>query len=58
MKIRQPVEANIHPLAWKCFCKEMEGRQYGKNETSDAWLWFLAGWVAGFRNEKPGTVKS
>jgi hypothetical protein len=32
--------------AEKAFLKEMENRQYGEEETRDAWGWFIAGWVA------------
>jgi hypothetical protein len=28
------------------FCKEMLGRQYGVEETADAFLWFESGWKA------------
>ena len=30
----------------RAFCKEMEGRQYGRPEVLDAWAWFSAGWWA------------
>ena len=33
-------------LAEQRFMKEMEGRQYGTEETRDAAAWFLAGWRA------------
>lgn len=29
-----------------CFCLEMASRQYGREETRDAWLWYAAGWLA------------
>lgn len=33
-------------LAEQRFMKEMDGRQYGTEETRDAAAWFLAGWQA------------
>lgn len=44
---RQP-EAAVHGDAWRYFCREMQGRQYGEQEQEqrDAWLWFLTGWRA------------
>lgn len=33
--------------AWFDFVREMEGQQYGAQETLDAWLWFKAGWSRG-----------
>lgn len=39
-------EATTHGDAWRCFCKHMEGRQYGAEETRDTWLAFLAGWLS------------
>lgn len=37
-----PTEAG----AADAFRAEMRGRQYGYEETLDAWWWFLAGWKA------------
>lgn len=31
--------------AWRAFCESMRGRQYGEDETRDAWEWFLAGYA-------------
>lgn len=28
------------------FCIKMERRQYGQEETADAYLWFESGWLA------------
>lgn len=33
--------------AWFDFVYEMEGKQYGPEETLDAWLWFKVGWSRG-----------
>jgi hypothetical protein len=40
-------EAAAHPVAWHLFQQEMRGRQYGREELTDAWVWFLSGWKAG-----------
>lgn len=32
-----------HP-AWESFCRAMDGRSYGVEETLDAWHWFKSGW--------------
>lgn len=34
-----------HDDAWKAFGQKMIGRQYGREETRDAWFWFLSGWL-------------
>lgn len=39
-------EARTHGDAWRYFADEMLGRQYGADETRQAWLFFLAGWLA------------
>lgn len=35
---------NASPELKLQFRFEMRGRMYGRNETRDAWFWFLAGW--------------
>jgi hypothetical protein len=35
--------------AWSSFVAEMVGKQYGAEETREAWLWFRAGWDAHVR---------
>ncbi len=37
--------AATYPRAWLAFMHKMEGRDYGCNALTDAWLWFLAGWL-------------
>jgi hypothetical protein len=34
-----------HP-AFPAFVVEMDKRQYGEEETNDAWGWFVSGWQA------------
>lgn len=36
--------ATKRPVAYSCFLSAMRGKQYGLEETYDAWLWFLDGW--------------
>jgi hypothetical protein len=40
-------EAAVHTTAFFLFQEEMRGRSYGREELTDAWAWFLAGWKAG-----------
>jgi hypothetical protein len=39
-------EADKRTSAWPYFVEAMAGRQYGAEETLDAWLWFQAGFDA------------
>lgn len=41
-----------HGDAWKYFSKAMAGKQYGAEETRDAWAWFLTGWLAKARHRQ------
>jgi hypothetical protein len=44
-EVNQQPESQTHGEAWRRFCKEMAGRRYGDDETRQAWLFFLAGWL-------------
>lgn len=35
-----------YPQVFHGFCKEMESRQYGGEETVEAFHWYLVGWQA------------
>lgn len=37
-------KSDMQNPAFKEFVKSMVDRQYGAEETLDAWLWFLCGW--------------
>ena len=40
------IGAQTYGEAYRLFTRTMLGKQYGREETLDAWLWFLAGWKA------------
>lgn len=35
-----------HPDAWQEFCLYMDECQYSNGALTDAWFWFIYGWVA------------
>jgi len=41
-----------HGECYRAFHEEMRFKQYGQEESSTAWLWFLAGWLAKAKHEK------
>jgi len=38
--------SHMHPAAFREFTTAMSGREFGEEETYDAWLWFARGWCA------------
>jgi hypothetical protein len=58
---RQPVESYLEDIrSWKIrendqarkvFIDDMKSRQFGREETRDAWHWFIHGWVAAIECE-------
>lgn len=40
------LDAKYYTKAFDLFVQEMHGRQYGEDETEQAWQFFLAGWKA------------
>ena len=41
-----------HLNAFAHFCSEMSDKQYGREETNNAWYFFKAGWVSAVDQER------